>query len=161
MPITPPSDAEIQRRFEVIDRWLKEQMVANPVVDTVEADVHHPRAWYVRLLGDEKQFSTVWFQLRQRTLHAETYFMPAPQENEAELYAYLLRRNARMIGGRFVIGPEEAVYLYCQLDNTVVGIETLPDELDRILGSIYQWVEQFFRPALRIGYASRFAADQP
>lgn len=155
----PPSDAEIQERFDVIDRWLKTQMAENPVVDTVEADVHHPRAWYVRLLGDEKEFSTVWFQLRQRTLHAETYFMPSPQENEAELYAYLLRRNARMIGGRFVIGPEEAVYLYCQLDNTVVGVDTLPDELDRILGSIYQWVEQFFQPALRIGYASRFDAD--
>jgi hypothetical protein len=30
------------------------------------------------------------------------------------------------------------------------------DELDRILGSLYAWVEQFFRPALRIGFASRF-----
>lgn len=161
MPVEPPSDAEIQERFDVIDRWLKTQMIENPVVDTIEADVHHTRAWYVRLLGDEKEFSTVWLQLRQRTLHAETYFMPAPQENEAELYAYLLRRNARMIGGRFVIGPEEAVYLYCQLDNTVVDIDALPDELDRILGSLYQWVEQFFRPALRIGFASRFGSDSP
>jgi len=25
-----------------------------------------------------------------------------------------------------------------------------------VLGSIYQWVEQFFRPAMRIGYASVF-----
>ena len=30
------------------------------------------------------------------------------------------------------------------------------DELDRILGSMYAYVEQFFRPALRIGFASRF-----
>ena len=30
------------------------------------------------------------------------------------------------------------------------------DELDRILGSLYAWTEQFFRPALRIGFASRF-----
>ncbi len=152
----PPSDDEIQSRFEVIDRWLSEQLADNPVVDTVEIDVHQPRAWYVRLLGEEKEFTTVWFQLRQRTLHAETYFMPAPQENEAELYAYLLRRNAKLIGGRFVIGSENAVYLYCQLDNTVVPAEALPDELDRIVGSIYQWVEQFFKPALRIGFASRF-----
>ena len=159
MPVTPPTDDEIQERFDTIDRWLKAQMAENPVVDTVEADIHNQRAWYVRLLGDEKEFSTVWLQLRQRTLHAETYFMAAPQENEAELYAYLLRRNARMIGGRFVIGPEEAVYLYCQLDNTIVGIDALPGELDRILGSIYQWVEQFFQPALRIGFTSRFRTD--
>jgi len=152
----PPTDEELADRFQVIDRWLKQQMDENPVVDTVEADVYQPRAWYVRLLGEEKEFSTVWFQLRQRTLHAETYFMPAPQENEAELYAYLLRRNARMVGGRFVIGSEDAVYLYCQLDNGLVDLDQLPDELDRILGSIYQWVEQFFKPALRIGFASRF-----
>ncbi len=157
----PPTDADLQQRFDVIDRWLKTQMVENPVVDTVEADVHQPRAWFIRLLGDEKEFSTVWMQLRQRTLHVETYFMPAPQENEAELYAYLLRRNAKLIGGRFVIGPEEGVYLYCQLDNTLVPVEVLPDELDRILGSIYQWVEQFFQRALRIGYASRFTSDTP
>ena len=31
------------------------------------------------------------------------------------------------------------------------------DELDRILGSLYAWVEQFFRPALRIGFASHFS----
>ena len=31
------------------------------------------------------------------------------------------------------------------------------DELDRILGSLYVWTERFFKPALRIGFASRFA----
>jgi hypothetical protein len=31
------------------------------------------------------------------------------------------------------------------------------DELDRILGSFYAYVEQCFAPALRIGFASRFA----
>ncbi len=30
------------------------------------------------------------------------------------------------------------------------------EELDRIVGSLYAYVEQCFRPALRIGYASRF-----
>ena len=29
-------------------------------------------------------------------------------------------------------------------------------ELDRILGSMFAYVEQFFRPALRIGFASHF-----
>ena len=28
--------------------------------------------------------------------------------------------------------------------------------LDRVLGTLYQAVELFFRPALRIGFASRF-----
>ena len=32
-------------------------------------------------------------------------------------------------------------------------------ELDRILGSMFAYVEQFFRPALRIGFASHFTAE--
>ena len=31
-------------------------------------------------------------------------------------------------------------------------------DLDRILGSMFVTVERFFRPAMRIGYASRFRA---
>ncbi len=152
----PLTDEELRDRHEAVDRWLKARMDEDPVIDTVEADVHNPRAWFVRLLGEEKEFTTLWIQLRQRTLHAETYFMPAPEENQAELYAHLLKRNAKMIGGRFVIGPEDAVYLYCQSDNGLVPLERLPEELDRIVGSIYQWVEQYFKPAFRIGFASRF-----
>jgi hypothetical protein len=38
-----------------------------------------------------------------------------------------------------------------------VPAETVTDdELDRILGSTYAYVEQCFRPAMRIGFASRF-----
>jgi hypothetical protein len=43
------------------------------------------------------------------------------------------------------------VFLLGQLDNAAVTDE----ELDRILGSLYAWVEQCFRPALRIGFAAR------
>ena len=30
------------------------------------------------------------------------------------------------------------------------------DELDRVLGSVYAYVELCFRPAMRIGFASQF-----
>ncbi|HEX8803864.1 MAG TPA: YbjN domain-containing protein, partial [Acidimicrobiales bacterium] len=91
--------------------------------------------------------------LRQRTLHYETYVMPAPEENHAAFYEHLLRRNLKLFGAAFAIGEEDAVFLTGQLANGCVD----DDELDRVLGSLYAWVEQFFRPALRIGFASRFA----
>ena len=58
-------------------------------------DRHRRRAvrWYVRMRGDDKDFTTVWFTLGQRTLRYETYVMPAPEENDGELYEHLLRRN--------------------------------------------------------------------
>ena len=95
---------------------------------------------------------TIWLTLGQRTLQYETYVMPAPEENHQAFYEHLLRRNRKLFGAAFCIGEEDAVFLAGQFPNDAVD----DDELDRILGSLYAWVEQFFRPALRIGYASRF-----
>ena len=58
-----------------------------------------------------------------------------------------------MYGGSFSIGEEDAIFIAGQLDRSMVD----QDELDRVLGSMWAWVEQFFFPAIRIGFASRFA----
>lgn len=155
MTATAPSDpGELDRLATVIDRWLDAQMADNPAVLAIDRDVDGPRSWFVRLQGEEKDVSTIRFWLRQRTLLYETFFMPAPEENQAELYEHVLRRNAKLFGASFVIGDEDAIYLRGQLDHTLIE----DAELDRVLGSLYQWIEQFFRPALRIGFASKFTS---
>ena len=137
-----------------IQAWLATQLAENPIVAAVERDVESgERRWFVRVQGEEKDVFTIWFHLRQRTLHYETYVMPAPEENHAAFFEHLLRRNLKLYGAAFAIGDEDAVFLLGQLDNAAVD----DDALDRVLGSLYAWVEQFFRPALRIGFASRFA----
>jgi hypothetical protein len=103
--------------------------------------------------GTEKDVTTVWLLLGQRTLKYETYVMPAPEENEVAFYEHLLRRNDKLVGAHFSIGLEDAVFLRGE-----VALAALDQaELDRIIGSLYAYVEQCFRPALRIGFASRFA----
>jgi hypothetical protein len=149
----PSSDAELDALDARISAWLAEQLEDNPVVAAVERDLESgARRWFVRVRGEQKDVFTIWFTLRQRTLHYETYVMPAPEENHAQLYEHLLRRNLKLYGAAFAIGEEEAIFLVGQLANAAVD----EDELDRVLGSLYQWVEHFFRPALRIGFASRF-----
>ncbi len=151
--LDPPADAlELDRLDELIDGWLAEQLAENPVVAAVDRGEPGERRWYVRLLGEQKASFTVWFTLGQRTLAYETYVMPAPIENHAELYEHLLRRNLKLYGAAFAVGQEDAIFLLGQ-----VGVRGLDEaELDRVLGSIYAWVEQCFRPAMRIGYASVF-----
>ena len=79
--------------------------------------------------------------------------MPAPEERQDEFYEHLLVRNHGLRDVTFSIGPEAAVFLRGQLD-----LRELTDEaLDRVLGSYYATIEQCFLPALRIGFASRFA----
>ncbi len=155
MSDTPPAPEVLAAVEGTIDRWLAEQLADNPVVADVQKEVDPGgvvRRWYVRVLGEEKDVFTVWYTLQQRNLHFETYFMPAPEENPAELYEHLLRRNARFGGMAFSIGIEDAVFLAGQLP-----VHTVDEaSLDRTLGSLYAYVEQCFRPAMRIGFRSRF-----
>jgi hypothetical protein len=150
---TPSSTEELDALEARIDRWLIAQLEENPVVAAVERDSESgERRWFVRVHGEEKDVFTLWFTLRQRTLHYETYVMPAPEENQAALYEHLLRRNLHLYGAAFAIGEEDAVFLVGQLANDAIT----EAELDRVIGSLYAWVERFFRPAMRIGFASRF-----
>ncbi len=135
-----------------LERWLAEEATANPVVDEVVRDREHPRRWFLRVLGEEKDVYTIWLRLEQRTLSYETFVMPAPEENAAAFYEYLLRKNNKMYGVGYSIGEEDALFLGGQLDIGYVSSA----ELDRILGSLYAYVEETFRPALRLGFASRF-----
>ena len=138
-----------------IDAWLAAFQAENPGIESVDrGEPSDPeRRWYVRMRGDEKDYITVWLTLGQRTLRYETYVMPAPEENEQLLYEHLLRRNEKLVGAHFSIGAENAVYLRGELPLAALD----QDELDRIVGSMYAYVEQCFGPALRIGFASRFA----
>jgi hypothetical protein len=52
----------------------------NEAIAAVDKDQENHHRWYVRLRGEEKEFTTVWLTLGQRTLRYETYVMPAPEE---------------------------------------------------------------------------------
>ena len=149
------NEAQLDEIELQITSWLTHELETNPIVAAVERGEPSERRWYVRVLGESKDIFTIWFTLRQRTLQFETYVIPAPEENEAQFYEHLLRRNRKITGMAFCIGDEDAVFLAGSLPVHAID----EGELDRILGSLYAYVEQFFRPALRIGFASRFAED--
>jgi hypothetical protein len=153
-PTTPATPEQLAAHEAAIDRWLAEQLAENPTVASVEKDTSDgERRWIARVTGEEKATFSIWFHLRQRTLHVETYMMPAPEERQGELYEHLLRRNLKLRGLSFAIGAEDGIFLIGELP-----VERIDDdELDRLFGSVYAYVEQCFRPAMRIGFASRFA----
>jgi len=136
-----------------IDEWIGALHAEHDHIIAVDRATDDNVRWYVRMRGDEKEFTTVWLTLGQRTLRYETYVLPAPEENAAELYENLLRRNERLVGAHFSIGIEDAVFLRGEMP---VGMVSL-DELDRALGTLYAQVEQCFQGLLRIAFASRFA----
>jgi hypothetical protein len=149
----PSSPDELERLDHLISTWMAEQLAGNPAVAAVERDHESgQRRWFVRLHGEQKDVFSVWFHLDQRNLHVETYVMPAPEERAGELYEHLLRRNLRLDPFAFAIGDEDAIFLVTSIANSSVD----EGELDRLLGSAYEYTELCFRPAMRIGFASRF-----
>lgn len=142
--------AVLERR---IDEWLASIASGWAPVEAIERAEGDDRRWYVRLRGEDKEFTTVWLTLGQRTLRYETYVMPAPEENDGELYEHLLRRNERLVGAHFSIGIEDAVFLRGELPSSALS----EAELDRVIGTLYATVEQTFQSLLRIGFRSRFA----
>jgi hypothetical protein len=157
MELSPPATPEELDELEaLIDGWLVSEAVDNPMIDAVEKGErgvgHQQRLWYVRLLGEEKDVWTAYWTINQRMFRFETYLMPAPEENEQEFYEHLLIRNRELTGMHLEIGDEHAVFLAGSLPLAAVTIA----ELDRVLGSMWAYVEKVFRPALRIGFASRF-----
>ena len=99
---------------------------------------------------DGRDAATIYFDLHQRTLRYEVYFLPDPPEDTTlELYAWLLRRKPRPVRRALLDRarrrrvPHRSRALLEHLDE---------EELDRIIGVLYELVETWFQPALRIAF---------
>jgi hypothetical protein len=147
-----PDEEEMAAAAAVVDRWLSRELAAGGALVAAErqevTDGTGSHRWYLRLAGDEKEAITVWLTLRQRTLHHEAQFMPAPIANVAEVLTYLMRRNADLYGMAFCLGPEDAIYLVGRVPARLVD----QDELDRIAGSSLLYVDEHFPTAMTLGY---------
>ncbi len=145
-------DAALARIERQIDEWLSRAKANNDLILAIDRSTEQEIRWYVRMSGEEKEFTTVWLTLGQRTLRFETYVMPAPEENAQALYETLLRRNEKLVGAHFSIGQEDAVFLRGEIPLAALNEQ----ELDRAIGTLYSTVEQSFGSLIRIGFASRF-----
>ncbi|HVC14142.1 MAG TPA: YbjN domain-containing protein [Acidimicrobiales bacterium] len=137
-----------------VDAWIERErspegafgLVAAERQDVTDRTASH--RWYLRFRGDEKDAITVWLTLRQRTLHHEAQFMPAPEEHREEVLRYLMRRNAELYGMAFCLGAEDAVYLMGRVPAALVDDE----ELDRIAGSSIVYVDDHYPTAMSLGH---------
>jgi hypothetical protein len=150
MVTAPATAAELDDLQARIDGWLEDIRAENPLVEAVDRDETGVRRWFVRMAGEERDHTTVWLHLRQRTLYHETYVLPAPVDDVAAFYEQLLRRNLGLHGIAFAIGDEDALYLVGEVP--CAGL--VRDDLDEILGMHLDAVERCFRPALRLGFSS-------
>ena len=142
----------IDEAHALVDRHLMGPIRDLEAIQHVEYDPSL-RRWYVRFGCDGRDAATIYFDLHQRTLRHEVFFLPAPEDpaRRGELAIWLLQRNHQLYGTRFSMGPEGDVYLTGR-----VALEHLTeDEIDRIIGVIYEVTERWFQAAVRIAYGPR------
>ena len=152
----PIGDADACLQLDAVVREWEQQWRAQGLVGEVEHASHADNKghyhWMIRLRGDEKDVIALWLTLRQRTVHFESQVMPAPEENEAKLYRYLLVKNAEMRDLHLAIGPEEGIYLVAQVP---IGEVTL-ERLDELVGATVHYVDEIFPTAMSMGLASLY-----
>jgi Putative bacterial sensory transduction regulator len=159
VPEHDPDELAARERaaHELLATHLEGAVAAEAWIQTVEYDPEL-RRWYVRFGCEGRDATTIYFDLHQRTLRYEVYFLPDPPAHDAvsnnlDLYRYLLQRNHDLYGARFSIGPDGDVYLTGR-----VALEHLTvEELDRVIGVLYEIVERTFPATIRIAYPSAAA----
>ena len=109
-----------------------------------------PDAYVVTLPGTHKLKTAVNLILGEHALRIEAFVMRHPDERHEELWAWMLRHNARMYGVSFSIDGSGDVYLTGR-----VSIKNLDeDEIDRLLGAVLTYADESFDTMLEIGFGS-------
>ncbi|HEU5035030.1 MAG TPA: YbjN domain-containing protein [Mycobacteriales bacterium] len=114
----------------------------------VEYDEDEPGAFLCKLPGSHKLATMTWLVVGDHSLHVEAFFIRKPDENHAGFYKWLLERNAKMYAVSFAVDNIGDVYLVGRLPLAAVTAE----EIDRILGSVLTYADEWFDSALELGF---------
>jgi putative sensory transduction regulator len=107
-------------------------------------------SYAVTLPGTHKLKTVCNLIVGEHALRVEAFVMRQPDENREELWAWLLRRNARMYGVAFSIDTVGDVYLTGRV--RLAGLDE--EELDRLLGAVLTYADESFNTILELGFAS-------
>jgi hypothetical protein len=127
---------------ELIERVLTER--------ELEWDSTGPGSYVVSLPGTHKLKTACNLIVGEHSLRVEAFVMRQPDERREDLWAWLLRRNARMYGVSFSIDTVGDVYLTGRV--SLKGLDE--DELDRLLGSVLTYADESFDTMLEIGFGT-------
>lgn len=115
----------------------------------VECEVSPQGSYVVVLPGTHKLKTTVNLIPGEHSLRIEAFVIRHPDENHEAVWAWLLRRNARMYGVSFSIDGAGDVYLTGRVPLASLSA----DELDKLLGSVLQYSDESFDTLLELGFA--------
>jgi hypothetical protein len=129
---------------ERIELWLNDPDSSVEYAEEVEG------RWAVRMRQEVRDATTVWFAVGERSLQFEAYVIPEPP-HPAEVHRQALVRNMGGWRGFYAVDTDGALVIRGRAASDRVTLE----ELDRILGEIYEMIEIGFRPLVGMGWGER------
>jgi len=114
----------------------------------VEFEEAQPGAFLCRLPGSHKLATMTWLVVGDHSLHIEAFFVRRPDENHEAFYKWLLERNAKMFAVSFAVDNVGDVYLAGRIPLSSVT----PEDVDRVLGSVLTYSDEWFDKALELGF---------
>jgi hypothetical protein len=130
--------------WQAIDRWIADEESSVEYAEQVDDRVA------VRMRQQARDASTVWWSPGQRSLTAELYVIPAPDDNREPVYRLALDRNRSTFRVHYALARDGGIVLKARVANEDVDL----DLLDAVLGELYDQVELTFRPFVRIAFGA-------
>ncbi len=99
------------------------------------------------LPGEKRLKTACLLTVGTHALEIEAFVMRKPEENQQQLYALLLQRNARMYAVSWSMDDTGDIYLTGRIPLGAVSA----DEMDRVLGCVLDYADGTFNTMLEIG----------
>ncbi len=135
-----PSAAETL--WHAIDRWIADEESSVEYAEQVEGRIA------VRMRQETRDASTVWWSPGQRSLTAELYVIPVPENDRESVYRLALDRNRSTYRVHYALARDGGIVLRARIPNHDVDLALL----DSVLGELYEQVELSFRPFVRMAF---------
>ena len=104
----------------------------------------------VTLPGEMKQQTHCALVIGDHSLSINAFVIRKPDENEDQVHAWCLKKNAALYGIAFAINELRDIYLVGRLPLGAVNNQ----EIDRLIGSVLQVADSSFNPLIEIGFSS-------
>jgi len=109
-----------------------------------------PKTFLITLPGETKQQTHCALIIGDHSLSINAFVIRKPDENEDQVHAWCLQKNASLYGIAFAINELRDIYLVGRLPLGAVTNQ----EIDRLIGSVLQVADSAFNPLIEIGFST-------
>jgi len=116
----------------------------------LEFEQKNADTFLITLPGEKKLQTHCALIVGAHSLSINAFVIRKPDENEADVHAWCLAKNASLFGIAFAINEVRDIFLVGRLPLVAVTGQ----EIDRLVGSVLQVSDSSFNPLLELGFAN-------